>query len=144
MFLRVFTPCLNFPTYFTIKNETRHAVQAKAMNPAFSKIAPVSGGPVDLVMRANSLKPGWQRAGVGISHRQRARVNFVLITYHILSVLHLGDKPIFQLAEAAFRSSSSWILGSDFLLPSRAPFAAIWSNASCDFCGDFRGFNGLD
>ena len=58
-------------------------------------------------------------------------------TYHILSVLHLGDKPIFQLAEAAFRSSSSWILGSDFLLPSRAPFAAIWSNASCDFCGGF-------
>ena len=80
VFLRVFTPCLNFPTYFTIKNETRHAVQAKAMNPAFSKIAPVPGGPVDLVMRVNSLKPRWQRAGVGISHRQRARVNFVFIT----------------------------------------------------------------
>jgi hypothetical protein len=98
VFLRVFTPCLNFPTYFTIKNETRHAVQAKAMNPAFSKIAPVSGGPVDLVMRANSLKPLWQRAGVGISHSQRARVNFV-------------DKNISHLICAASRRQTHFSVG---------------------------------
>ena len=93
------------------RTKHRHAVQAKAMNPAFSKIAPVSGGPVDLVMRANSFKAPVQRAGVGISHSQRHAWILWTKTYHILSVLHLGDKPIFQLAEAAFsvqQAVGSW------------------------------------
>ena len=98
------------------------------MSPAFSKVLQCQGGAVQLFMRGNSLWAPWQGAGVGAKGTRWFSV-------HTISALHLADKPILQLAEAAFRSSISWILGSDFLLPSRAPFAAIWSNASCGSAG---------